>query len=297
MVGRFDRPAHFLALIYFVVMFAAGVGSARADILHGQSQDLGIRFEAAGGMEWCKPNVVIRLTADKASVFQPETVPFLQMIGRIRAVVMDECPATESLFIEGVIKGRPVFASEMSRLTRWRRLVTLDHATRRPLCTLEADQAECQKRTEAYITARQLMRGKEFAETEITTMLEASNPDHLIWTSGVATGKLRIADRADFSGVYSTGAQLADGIIADISNVCVQDGGMPSPSLSTDYNVNLTQRALLCRQPQDTPVQNVVLVHSTDTRFKVFSFRSEGAQTDAATTVALRLASAIQTNR
>jgi hypothetical protein len=295
MAGRSNLRAYSAAHIGLAILYLTG--SASADTVRGQSRDLGIRFETAGGVEWCAPNVEVRLTADKASAFQPDTVPFLQMLGRIRAVVMDGCPATENLLFEGVVGRQPVFAGEMSRLTRWRRLIALDQKSHRPLCPASADEADCKNRGDAYVMARRLMRGMLFKDTEITSVLEPGNPDHLAWVSGPVTGKLRITGRSAFSGLYKTSAQFADAIMADLGGACVSEEGTVEPVPPRDPSLDLAQRGLLCRASGEPVAQNTVLVRSDNDRFYVFSFRAEGAEAETADRAAGHLLSAIKLNR
>src|SRR5262245_9629096 len=97
------------------------------------------------------PDVAVALTAPKADAFQPEARSFVQMVGRIRAVVMDQCPTVERIVFEAAAQRRTVLPIEMTRLTRWQRLVPVDPETRRPACPrAEPAAAECAKRADAF---------------------------------------------------------------------------------------------------------------------------------------------------
>ena len=113
-------------------------GGAAGDVVKGQSRELGIRFEVRGGEAWCGSEVGIDLTADKADAIKPETLPFVRMAGRIRAVVMDQCPAVERIVFHAAAARRPALTIETTRLTRWRGLVHVDAATRRPTCPAQS---------------------------------------------------------------------------------------------------------------------------------------------------------------
>jgi hypothetical protein len=68
-------------LLTLVLTAGLWPGLGRAEAPSGQSRELGIQFETLGGNAWCKPDVSVRLTAGQVAAFDPETVPFVQMIG------------------------------------------------------------------------------------------------------------------------------------------------------------------------------------------------------------------------
>src|SRR5436853_887146 len=109
MAGTFSN--FMLQLMLGALLAAAPVTeSVSAEPVKGQSRELGIQFEVRGGATWCAPDVTVALTATKPEAFKPETEQFVLMLGRIRAVVMDQCPAVERLIFDGAAGQRAVFS-------------------------------------------------------------------------------------------------------------------------------------------------------------------------------------------
>ena len=116
-----------LRLASLALLAVAAAGGAAGEPVKGQSRELGIRFEVRGGEDWCGSEVGVDLTADKADAIKPDTLPFVRMAGRIRAVVMDQCRAVERIVFHAAAPRRPGLTIETTRLTRWRGLVHVDH--------------------------------------------------------------------------------------------------------------------------------------------------------------------------
>ena len=288
MAGRFDL-ARLLILALGLSTFATA--SATGEPVRGRSQDLGIDFEFAGGSSWCADRVAVRLSSLKADAFKPDTIPFLQMIGRIRAIAATECDTIELLSFEGRTGGRTVFAAETSRLTRWRRFIILDPKLKRPVCPTAATN-ECDALVESYLLARTLMRGARFADVEITSLLEAGSDVHLAWRANEAIGKLRIVRIVDLPE-FATTEQFADAIAKDIGEACLADGGQEPQRRSLEYNERLSSRMIACQSPSQTVEQNI-LVTLADRQFHVFSIWSDAPDSRAAAAMTLSLISAIQ---
>src|SRR5688500_6411467 len=99
MAGKSDPVLR--RLLCAALLLTAGLSAAAAEPVYGQSRGLGIRFELAGGSNWCEPTVVAQLGAERASVYQAEDVQFLQMIGRIRAIINAQCAKVERILFIG----------------------------------------------------------------------------------------------------------------------------------------------------------------------------------------------------
>jgi hypothetical protein len=273
------------------------VSEASAEIVKGQSRDLGIQFEVAGGENWCRPDVAVALTAARPDAFKPEALPFVQMLGRIRAVVIDQCAATERIVYDGIVQQRAVLAIEMTRLTRWRRLFPIDPKTRRPLCPAQEPAAtECGKRVDAYSVVHKLIRGDRFADTELTTVLEEGDEAHAVWVSGNVIGKLTIKERSEFAGRYASSGELADAIIQVIGNHCGQNAG-PEREWSQTWSQRtpreVAARGLSCRPMAGAPNHHAVLVTSVGQKIHVFALLASGGDADSAKAVATILALAM----
>ena len=267
MAGKFDT--NLWCLICAAVLIVATMGTAVGEPVRGRSRELGIAFELTGGETWCHPDVGIALSADKASVYQPEGIEFLKMIGRIRAIINAQCASVERIYVIGHVERKPVFAAEMSRLTQWRRFIPLDVATKKPLCTPAG--AECDKRVAAYATMTQLMRGEAFADIAVTSVMEDRGDLHLAWTLRNAFGALKISHRSEFDNRYTTNAAFADANLPAIEEACKAAAGTSARIPSADHGPALAQRSLLCRRSGKRNSLNIVLVASEGDWFYLFS--------------------------
>lgn len=280
------------------LLAVATAGSAAGEVVKGQSRELGIRFEVKGGEAWCKPEVAIALTAAKPDAFRPDTVPFVQMVGRIRAVVMDQCPGVERIAFDAAAQGRPAVSVEMTRLTRWRRLFTVDPATRRPACPRqEPAAAACGARAEAYLATHRIMRGAQFAEAELTTVLDEQDEAHAVWVSDAVVGKLTIKERSQLGGRYATNDQLGDAIANAVGAQCSRDGGVPEPVWAETWfggsERELAVRGLSCRPRSGPAGHHAILVTSAGARFHIFALLADGTDPEAARTAARQMAMAM----
>ena len=293
MAGKSER--FFLNIVGILVATAAHVAVARADSVSGESRLLGIKFEALGGTHWCSPRIKIRLTAPSSNHFAPDTVAFLQMVGRIRAVVMSQCPQIENIAYEGAAGGQRVFVAEMSRLTRWRRLIELDPTTLKPICP-KVEATECASQIEAYMTARKLFRGSAFAHTELTSTLEPDSKNLTLRSKGVI-GKLRITPREQVAPTFTTAAQFASAIVSQIGQNCRSGGGTSHTAKPINFGDDLAQREVTCRPPNQPAAWNVILVWATNDTYRVFSLWAQSPAGSQALSFAKHLAEAIKNAR
>jgi hypothetical protein len=281
-----------------MTLLTAGLPAARAEPVQARSSELGIAFELAGEANWCDATVVVHLGADKASVYQPEGAPFLRMIGRIRAIINDQCPKVERVLFVGFEKDRKVFAAEMTRLTRWRRFIALDPETEGPTCApLPPDDPECQKRTAAYATVMQLMQGPAFADVALTAVMENRNDLHAAWEGGGASGALKLSHTSDFDGRYTTPLAFADANSEGLVEACEEEKGQSSRIPGPDLGDKIALRSVLCRRPDQPGRLNVVLVTSEDDWFYLFSLWAEEPHMAAADALARQLAEALSAKR
>jgi hypothetical protein len=297
MAGTFSRCLSELML--GVLLAAALVAeSGSTEPIKGQSRELGIQFEVRGGATWCGPDVAVALTAVKPDAFRPETQPFVLMLGRIRAVVMDQCPAVDRLIFDGAAEQRAVMLIEMTRLARWRRLIKLDPKTRRPLCPkAEPAAMECEKRVEAYLVVHKLMRGDQFSTAELTTVMDESESAHVIWQSGEVTGKLTIKERNEFAGQFASNTQLAEAVLQSLTDRCSGDGALHEGVWSAIWLEGSEREVAVggfsCRPPADISNHHALIVTSVGTRFHVFALLARGNDPQVANRAAQSLALAI----
>lgn len=289
MAGKSDRLL--LRFLYALILLTAGATATAAEPVRGRSRDLGISFELAGGEQWCGALVTVQLTADNASAYQPEGMPFLQMIGRIRAIINDQCASVERILLEGRVQGKKVFGAEMTRLTRWRRVIRLDPETMRPLCASDGqDRLECDKRLAAYATVTQMMRGPAFADVEITSFLEDRTDLHLAWQGNGAFGALKITHRSEYDNRYTSNAAFADANLQSVERVCLGEGGRTEAVPAGDYGSGLAYRGTLCRRTGAATRINILLVASQGEWFYLFSLWAEEPHIDDAKKMASALA-------
>jgi hypothetical protein len=278
-----------------VLLAAATAGGAAGDVVKGQSRELGIRFEIRGGEAWCGAEVAVDLTAATANAVKPDAPPFVRMAGRIRAVVMDQCPAVERILFHAAAPRGPIATLETTRLTRWRGLAHVDSATRRPICPLQGPAAaECGKRADAYLAVHRIMRGEQFAEAELTTVLDDKDEAHAVWVVGGVVGKLTVQDRGDLGGRFASNGQLGDAIGAAVVAQCRRDGGAAQPAWAETWfggsEREMAVRGLSCRPQAGRDGHHVLLVMQVATRFHIFAFLADQGDAAAARTAARRLA-------
>jgi hypothetical protein len=281
------------ALVFaFVAIHAFGSTAVGAEQVRGRSRDLGIDFEVAGGTKWCAPSVVAKLDAPRPAVFDLDNAAFVLMIGRIKSIILDQCPAAELIVFEGQAKRIPAFALEISRLTNWR-LTKLDPSARKPLCEgKEPSGPECDKRIAAYATAKQIMRGKAFSDIEIIKFLDTSADEHLVWKASSIVGKLQLSHRGEFGGKFDNGS-LADAIAAQTAAACAANGGRAGAPAASTYEKNLAYRGLACQSAAGAVAQNIILVASENDWFYIFSLWSDDPNRSAVSDTAGRLIKAI----
>jgi hypothetical protein len=289
MAGKSDRPI--LRLVCALVLLAAGATAVTADPVRGRSRDLGIAFELAGGEQWCGATVTVQLTADSDDAYQPEGMPFLQMIGRIRAIINDQCASVARIVLDGQAHGKKVFAAEMTRLTRWRRIIALDPQTMRPLCVPPpADRFECDKRIAAYVTVSRMMQGPTFTDVEITSLLENRTDLQLGWQANGTFGALKITHRSEYDNRYTTNAAFADANLQSVERICVGEGGRAEAVPAADYGSGLAYRSTLCRRTGAATRINILLVASQGDWFYLFSLWGEDPRIDGVKKMAAALA-------
>lgn len=260
-----------------ILVATACAAAAQNEIVQGQSRELGIEFKLLGDENWCHPTVGVHLEARHPSAFNLDNKLFLRALGRIRAIIQDECPAVENITIEGAVRQRPVFAAESSRLLGWRRYIPLSPVTGEPYCPAPLKPgAECNRRLAAYAIAKRVMRGDPFADTELTTALNGSDEEYLVWRSVNAVGKLRIETPDKFPGL-STSALLAETVIGNIADGCAVAGGVAHRDQPVDFDVALAQRGVTCVRNAERDEQNAVLIQFDEGRFVIISLWSDQA--------------------
>ena len=254
---------------------------AMAEVVRGQSRELGIRFEVAGGSDWCQPAPLIRLDADAATAFKSNSVPFQQMIGRIRAVVAGQCDIIEELAVEGYAKGQLVFVAETSRQTGWRHLVVLDPVTKLALC-LDGQHAhpDCPRRAQAYRVARQALRPDTFPGLELTTLLDPRLPTHLGWKAGDVIGKITIAEADHIADYYDSSNALADSFFADMMQACASNGGVAGEPWTLEGAKLITLGGFAC-QRQGVTETTVAVIAATAAGFDIFGLWSDKADPES----------------
>jgi hypothetical protein len=285
------RRARLVAISCVLIGFAAGTPSAATGV-HGESRDLGIRFVVASGTHWCRPEVDVHLTADSAAKFRIDTVPFLDMLGRIRAVLASECPVVERITYIGLVKGHTEFAAATSHLTGWHRLIAEDPSTRRPLCPDPAD-VKCPARAEAYVVARDLMRGAPFSDVMITNTMGPDSND-LAFRDGDVIGKLRIAPRDRYAKAFPTPDAFAQAIAAGIADACRKQGGGTETPPDPEPTPQLGRSMTVCQPKEGAAVHSFVLVWNTEGTYRVFSLLGLGPTRKDVADLADRLTVAIR---
>lgn len=279
-------------------MLTAGLSAAAAEPVHGRSSELGIDFELAGDADWCDATVVVQLGADDASVYQPEGAPFLKMVGRIRAIINDQCPQVERILYVGFVKEQKVFAAEMTKLTRWRRFIALDPESEAPTCApADGDAGECNKRIAAYATLMRIMSRPAFADVELTSVMEDRTDFDAAWKANGAFGALKLSHHSEYDGRYADNAAFADANAAGAEEDCKDEGGQPSRIPATDYGKTVAVRSMLCRRPDKPSQLSIVVVTSANDWFYLFSLWGEEPNMAAANTMATRIAEALTPNR
>jgi hypothetical protein len=291
MAGKFRTYA---CLIFACASYFADAAVTRAaEPVQGRSRELGIAFNAAGNAKWCVPSVVIKLTAPSRAAFNLENPAFVLMIGRIKTIIIDQCPAADLITFEGETNRSLVFTMEMSRLTKWRRLTRLDPVSRKPIC--DGDQpsaAECDKRAAAYATIKQMMRGPTFADAEIIKLLDTGAVEHLVWRMNSVIGKLQLSHRGELGEQLADNALLADAIIAQTSEACRNGGERASSPTVANYANNLAYRGVTCQSAGRT-AQNVVIVTSENNWYYIFGLWTDDPDKSKVTEVAGQLLDSI----
>lgn len=296
MAGKSDTVLR--RLLWAGLLLAGGLSGALAEPVHGRSNELGIQFEVSGGADWCDAAVMVQLVAANGSVYQPEGVEFLKMVGRIRAVIHDQCAKVERILFVGFVKEQKVFAAEMTKLTRWRRFISLDPETETPVCTpASPDDGECDKRIAAYAAVMDLMQGPAFADVELTSVMEDRTDLHAAWLEKGAFGALQLSHRSEYDGRYTDNASFADANIDGIVKTCAEEGGQTALLPASDYGGAVAFRSALCRRPGKPLQFNLVLVKSVGDWFYLFILWGEEPHMVSANALALRLAGVLAVPR
>ena len=290
MAGKFDGLGRFIFWSVTVILF--GGCTAEAEPVRGQSRELGISFELDGDTQWCGPQVRVLLNASQNNAYQAESIPFLNMIGRIRAVINNQCRPVEHIVFDGYVGQRLLFAAETSRFTRWRRFLVLDPLTRMPVCSAQVDP-QCERRVGAYLTMRQVMRGDGFAEVEITSLLESGSDWHLTWEAHGVLGGVRLTHRSEVDRELWMNTAFADAHLAQITQICAAGSATILRIPQPDYGPRVASGSVRCETEGRPARVYIILVGVEDEWLYLFSLAAEGTRTSAADAFAVRLANAI----
>jgi len=281
-------------LICTALLLVAGLSAAAAEPVRGQSRELGIQFELAGDADWCDATVVVQLGAERAAVYQAESLPFLRMIGRIRAIINDQCPKVERVLFIGFERDRKVFAAEMNRLTRWRRIIGLDPESELPACTPTGpNDIECDRRVAAYATVIGLMTGPAFADVELTSMMEDRTDLQVAWEERGAFGALQLSHRTEHDGRYADHVAFADANADGAAEACTEDGGQATRMPAKTFGAAIAYRGVMCRRRGHPARANLILVRLQDDWFYLFSIWAEDPHVAAADAMASRIGEAL----
>jgi hypothetical protein len=291
MAGRFKTRRYLFATL--LILSASECASSRAEEVHGESRDLGITFVVEGGAKWCRPDIVVKLSSGSADVFQPDAIPFLQMIGRIEAVVISQCPAIEKISFDGFVDSdRRVFAAEASRLTRWRRFIGLEPETRRPICQ-SSESMNCASKIDAYAMVHALMRGAGFADVAVTALLQPDDSD-LSFRFKDVVGKVRITPSDEIPPELAAADKFARAIAESIAEGCRADTGIADSIVQKAHGADLAEAELSCTQANKKKAKNIVIVSKSNDKFRVLSFWAENPGQGQARTIVDRTIAAIK---
>jgi hypothetical protein len=221
--------------------------SLATEPIKGESKELGISIEVAGGKsDWCAPQVTVSLKAKAAPAFVLETLKFTQMIGRVRATVLDACPFVERLAFEATAPNGYASLFEMTRLTGWRRYVVLDPVTKQAKCpSTQMSAIDCARSVMAYESAHEMLSGDEHREAILTTFLDDSGTTHVVWREGESVGKLTIVDREETLNAFGSSAAFADALITETARNCVK-GEVVSAEVSFKDDGKIAERTIAC---------------------------------------------------
>jgi hypothetical protein len=221
--------------------------SLATEPIKGESKELGISIEVAGGKsDWCAPQVTVSLKAKAAPAFVLETLKFTQMIGRVRATVLDACPFVERLAFEATAPNGYASLFEMTRLTGWRRYVVLDSVTKQAKCpSTQMSAVDCARSVMAYEAAHEMLSGDEHREAILTTFLDDSGATHVVWREGESVGKLTFVDREETLQAFGSIAAFADTLITETARSCVR-GDAASADVSFKDDATTAERSVGC---------------------------------------------------
>ena len=283
-----------LRCVLVVFVAALSTSASEAEVVSGQSRELGIRFEVKGGSDWCSSSALVRLDAENATAFRSADVPFQQMIGRIRAVVMGQCSILDGLTFEGYSKGSLAFVAEVSKLTGWRHLVSMDAATRRPHCLFGLQvHAECARRAQAYMVGRQALQPILYPDLVFTTLLDPRAPTHFAWKAGDVVGKLTIAEGDPVADGSDGSNAAAAGVLIDLVEGCKANEGTPGETWLLDGAKEVTLGGFDCQRAAARE-NIVVVVAGTAAGFDVFSLSAAKGDPEAANQMGWGIALAIK---
>lgn len=173
----------------------------------------------------------------------------------------------------------------------WRRVIELDPSTRQPLCP-SSGGSSCPAQAQAYVTARDLMRGPAFANVTVTSTMQPDTHD-LAFKAGDVIGKLRIAPKAEYAKTFPEPDDFARAIVAGIDRACRERGSNPGDAWGFSEGI-LARRGTTCRPRAGAPSRSIVLVWSTGPSFRVFSLLDNGPLPDAGKMLADSIASSIE---
>ena len=143
----------------------------------------------------------------------------------------------------------------MTRLTGWRRFISLNTANARPMCrnaergAVGDGDAACSARIAAYETANAVLRGEDFREAVLADYLDLSVSTHLTWRAGDTVGKVTALDVEETYKNFGSLGGLLDAIAGIVGPDCGTVGGEKLDAAREDRD-DRSYRAMSC-QPRN----------------------------------------------
>lgn len=243
---------------------------AFAEAPTGQSKSLGISFKVLSDKpEWCNANVSVQLVARKASTFAGNREALQQTIGRIRAIIVGECPGVQKISFQGIHNKRPTYQAASWRLARWR-LVELN-SQGMPVCP--ASDEPCDKRSAGFIRLLEYMASSSFRNIEFTRFLDASSSALVEWRDPYGNvGHLKQLTPAPDVMATMTTADAANRLMRSLLKQCISEESFKAQE-PLDLSPAVSLRAVRCRTDK-YPLSQYSVVQRVGRSFYVYTFAS-----------------------